>query len=122
LDNMDDLDPAKAPYVPSSGCILSKKKMEFNEDETVFDILKRACSNFGVQLEYSYSPAYKSYYIEGINHLYELDCGQESGWMYKVNGWFPNYGCSSYKLKDGDSIEWLYTCKGLGRDIGASGY
>lgn len=52
------------------------------------------------------------------NHLYEFDCGNESGWMYKVNGWFPNYGCSSYYLEDGDVIVWTYSCKGLGADVG----
>ena len=62
---------------------------------------------------------YDSYYIEGINHLYEFDCGEQSGWMYKVNEWFPNYGCSSYELSDGDVIVWCYTCKGLGTDVGA---
>ena len=61
---------------------------------------------------------YDSYYIEGINNLYEFDCGSESGWMYKVNGWFPNYGCSAYPLKDGDVIVWCYTCNGLGADVG----
>ena len=39
------------------------------------------------------------------------------GWMYKVNGWFPNYGCSRYQLKEGDTIEWVYTCD-LGVDVG----
>ena len=43
-------------------------------------------------------------YIEGINNLYEFDCGEQSGWMYSVNGWFPNYGCSRYQLKDGDVV------------------
>lgn len=42
---------------------------------------------------------YNSAYIEGINNLYEFDCGSLSGWMYKVNEWFPNYGCSRYVLK-----------------------
>ena len=37
--------------------------------------------------------------------------------MYKVNGDFPNYGCSSYKVKNGDTIKWLYTCD-MGTDIG----
>ena len=37
--------------------------------------------------------------------------------MYNVNGWFPNYGCSRYMLKDGDKIEWVYTCD-LGADVG----
>ena len=60
---------------------------------------------------------YNSAYIEGINNLYEFDCGELSGWMYKVNGWFPNYGCSRYQLKEGDVIEWVYTCD-LGVDVG----
>ena len=37
--------------------------------------------------------------------------------MYKVNGDFPNVGCSDYKLSEGDSIEFLYSCD-LGADIG----
>jgi hypothetical protein len=72
-------------------------------------------------MEYSMSPVYKSAYIEGIANLYEFDRGELSGWMYCVNGWYPNYGCSAYKLKDGDAIEWHYTTD-LGRDLpGASG-
>ena len=39
--------------------------------------------------------------------------------MYKVNGWFPNYGCSSYTVSDGDNIVFCYTCNGLGADVGA---
>ena len=37
--------------------------------------------------------------------------------MYSVNSWFPNYGCSSYTVNDGDVIEWRYTCD-LGSDVG----
>ena len=29
---------------------------------------------------------YGSYYVQGINYLFEFDGGQGSGWMYKVNG------------------------------------
>lgn len=43
--------------------------------------------------------------------------GPLSGWMYKVNGEFPGYGSSKYKLSNGDVIEWVYTCD-LGRDVG----
>ena len=64
-----------------------------------------------------YSANYGSVYVQGINHLYEFSCGELSGWMYKVNGVFPNYGCSKYVLKNGDKIEWVYTCD-LGRDVG----
>ena len=31
--------------------------------------------------------------------------------MYKFNGNFTEYGASSYRLKDGDKIEWRFTCK-----------
>ena len=63
---------------------------------------------------------YDSSYIEGINHLYEFDCGKESGWMYKVNDWFPNYGCSAYTVESGDNIVWCYTCNGFGEDVGST--
>lgn len=118
LDNMDNLESGKDAYVPSSGTILSTTTVSFTEGETVFDVLKRVCNQYGIQLEYSYTPVYESYYIEGINYLYEFDCGNESGWMYKVNGWFPNYGCSDYTLEQGDNIVWCYTCNGLGADVG----
>ncbi|MCQ2554196.1 MAG: DUF4430 domain-containing protein [Clostridia bacterium] len=122
LNNMDNLETGKEVFVPDSGTILSTTRVEFLENETVFEVLKRVCDAYGIQLEYSYTALYESYYIEGINHLYEFDCGNESGWMYKVNGWFPNYGCSAYRLKDGDTIVWCYTCNGLGADVGGSVY
>ena len=38
-------------------------------------------------------------------------------WMYCVNDWYPNYGCGQYVVKNGDVIEWNYTCD-LGKDLG----
>ena len=119
LNNMQDLKPGLDVYVPDSGTILPTTTITFTEGETVFDVLKRICDARGIQIEYSYTPMYGSYYVEGINNLREFDCGQQSGWMYKVNGWFPNYGCSEYILDAGDEIVWCYTCKGLGTDVGA---
>lgn len=119
LNNMSDLKPEKAEFVPANGVILPTVSVNFKKGETVFDVLKRACASSNIQLEYSMNPIFGSYYIEGINNLYEKDCGEDSGWMYKVNGWFPNYGCSDYTLSDGDVIVWTYTCKGIGADVGA---
>lgn len=120
LDNMGDLAPGKSSCVPANGVILAASTVRFAQGDTVLDVLKAAASATGLQLEYSYTPGYGSYYVEGINNLYEFDCGNESGWMYKVNGWFPNYGCSEYQVRDGDVIVWCYTCKGYGADLGAS--
>ena len=120
LNNMDILDPAKTEYVPENGILLDAVQVPFAEGETAFDVTLRACEAYDIQIEYSWTPLYDSYYIEGLGHLYEFDCGSESGWMFKVNGWFPNYGCSSYKLEDGDAVVFAYSCKGLGEDVGGS--
>ena len=109
--------PSIASYIPSNGVILATTTYKGTTDNTVFDVLNTVCRNNGIQLESSYTPMYESYYVEGINYLYEFDGGQGSGWMYKVNGWFPNYGCSSYYLTDGEVIEWVYTCD-YGADVG----
>ncbi len=118
FDNLELLRPEKKDYVPDDGVILGTVTATFEEGDTVFEVLKSVCRDYGIQLEYSWTPMYGSYYIEGIHNLYEFDCGDGSGWMYSVNGWFPNYGCSSYELKQGDVIKWLYTCD-LGADVGS---
>ena len=117
LDNLDNVKESKQKYVPASGVILKKTKVPFTEGETVYDILKRTCKKAGIQLEVSYSGGYGSYYVEGIGHLYEFDCGRESGWVYRVNGKQPNYGCSSCVVQEGDNIVWSYTCSGMGKDV-----
>ena len=117
LNNLDMLDPDKLEMVPSGGVILAKTSVTFYEGESVFDVLQRLCRDQGIHMESSWTPIYNSAYIEGIHNLYEFDCGSLSGWMYRVNGWYPNYGCSRYQLQQGDVVEWRYTCD-LGSDIG----
>lgn len=119
LDNMEELTEGKEDLVPSDGMIFDRQKVIFYEGESVFDILLRVTRNNRIHMEFVDTPKYNSAYIEGINNLYEFDCGSGSGWMYKVNGWYPNYGCSRYAVQDGDEIEWNYTCD-LGRDLGQS--
>lgn len=129
LSNMDGFNNNKSMFLPSDGVILDTVSVELSGGETVFDILKFVCANCkcshnceycqknGIFLEYSYSPAFENYYIEGIHQIYEKDCGAFSGWMYSVNGVFPSVGASSYTVSAGDSIEFRYTCD-MGEDIG----
>lgn len=117
LAQKDSLPDSVKEVLPEDGVILAPLSLSFNEGESVFDILARVCREQHIHMEYTNTPIYNSAYIEGIGNLYEFDCGAGSGWMYRVNGWFPNYGSSRYAVKDGDVIEWLYTCN-LGRDIG----
>lgn len=117
LKNWNMLDKSKQSCVPADGWILKEVEVEFKKGQTVFDVLKDITKKKSIQLEYSFTALYGSYYIEGIHNLYEFDCGELSGWEYCVNGKFPAFGCSKYVLKDGDKIEWKYTCD-LGADVG----
>ena len=105
LNHMDQLDPAKAGLIPSSGYLMGTTTITVTEGETVYDVLRRACSNAGIPLD---ANPYGSAYVRGINNLYEFDCGSISGWKYSVNGVYPSYGCSSYVLQEGDSIQWTF--------------
>jgi len=117
LDNIEKLSNGKEEIVPSDGIILAEKEVELLDGESAFDVLLRATKAEKMHMEHSKTPLYKSAYIEGISNLYEFDCGELSGWMYKVNGIFPSNGSSNYQLQDGDVLIWIYTCD-LGRDIG----
>ncbi len=120
LNNMHLFNNEKLEVLPTDGVIYPKQTVTFYQGESVFDVLVREMKKNGIHMEFVMTPIYNSHYVEGINNLYEFDCGELSGWMYKVNGWFPNYGASRYQLKDNDVIEWVYTCD-LGRDIGGYG-
>jgi hypothetical protein len=131
LDNWNDLDPALKyeKYVPQNGVLLGLTdesgkltggiEYVLRPGDTVFAVLLRAARHDKLPLVYQGAQfnAYNSIYVQGINHLFEFSCGPLSGWMYSVNGVFPDKGCSVYELKDGDVIEWRYTCD-LGRDVG----
>ena len=93
-------------YVPEDGVILEEMTCVLRKGDTVFDILKRACRYNQIQMEYNGpdTNVYSTVMIRGINYLYDFSCGDLSG-------------CSGYKLKDKDKIEWVYTCD-LGKDVG----
>lgn len=116
LNNLDKVSDNKKEIIPSNGVILSQKQVEINDGDTVFDVLLRETRKQRIHMDFVESPVYGSAYIKGINNIYEFDAGELSGWMYSVNGVFPNYGCSIYNLNDGDVIQWMYTCD-LGKDL-----
>lgn len=117
LNNIGDLAPEKLDVLPSHGIIFPEQTVVFYDGESVFDVLQRVCKENKIHMEASWTPMYNSAYVEGIHNLYEFDCGSGSGWMYRVDGWYPNYGCSRYQLKQGEKVEWRYTCD-LGKDVG----
>lgn len=108
LDNMDDLKEGHKSYVPKNGIMLNNYKTTLKSKSTVYDLFKKACNDKGI----TYTAKYGMYsvYIAGINNIDEMDCGEDSGWMYTVNGSYPNVSVDSKKLKDGDKVVFTYTC------------
>lgn len=117
LINCADLDPDKVELVPEDGVLFTAADVVFFEGESVFNVLQRTMKQNKQHLEFVQTPLYNSAFIEGICNLYTFDAGALSGWMYSVNGVFPNYGCSQYVVQAGDVIQWHYTCD-LGADLG----
>lgn len=128
-DNLSKFKDNKKPFLPASGVILDRVQVELTGNGSAFDVLKKACAQnvctdrcrfceaSGVQLEYTYTPGFNTYYIEGIHQIYEKDCGAQSGWMYCVNGKYPDVGASAYTVSAGDTIVFSFTCD-MGEDIG----
>ena len=116
-ENYNNLPPEKQLMVPEDGMIIAPMEVKFADGESAFDVLQRVTREKKIHLEFSESPLYESAYIEGINNLYEFDCGNLSGWMICINGEFPNYGSSNCFFEDGAVVEWMYTCD-LGKDVG----
>ena len=117
LQHLDKLSSGKAELVPEDGILLEKTTVSFESGESVFDVLRRCLREQNVHFEYVDAKAYGSIYIEGIGNLYEFDCGEQSGWLYFVNGISPGLGCSGYTVANGDEIVFAYTCD-MGADLG----
>ena len=103
----DTLPPETAAILPADGILLADTTVAFGDGESVFDVL--------LHLEFEKTPLYGGVYVEGIGNLYAFDGGELSGWVYAVDGVFPEVSASAYVLADGDTVEWIYTCD-LGRD------
>lgn len=103
--------------IPDDGIILDTTTFTAAEGDTVYDVLMQAIRAEHIPLDNR--GAKGAAYIAGINALYEFDYGELSGWMYRVNGVFPDVGCESYRVSNGDRIEWLYTTD-IGKDLSDS--
>ncbi len=108
LNHMDDLKEGHEEFVPSDGYIINDYTYNGKPGDTAYDALKDACNSKNIKLT-SEKTAY-GIYISGINNLDEFDCGKQSGWMYKVNGKYPNTTCGNVTISENDSIIFEYVC------------
>lgn len=109
LDHMDDLKEGHEEFVPDDGYIIKDYTYKAKKGYTVYDALKDACKKSDIKLT-AKSTSYGTY-VSGINNLDEFDCGDQSGWMYSVNGQFPNTSCGNLTVKDKDNIIFEYVCE-----------
>lgn len=107
LDNMDLLAEEKHMLVPADGLLLPPTAVMLSGGESVFDVVFSAAQANALHMEYTAGSA--TAYIEGVGNLYEFDAGPTAGWTYSVNGTFPNQDSSTYFVKDGDSIQLIYS-------------
>lgn len=121
LSHMDIIDPAVNPpeVVPEDGVIIARCEVSLPEGATAFDALAAAARKQRVRVDYTGS-AYGTY-VRGIGYVTEFGFGELSGWMYTVNGEFPDVSVSDQVLGSGDVVEFRYTCD-LGRDVGDDYY
>ena len=78
------------------------------ERATVYHALIEALEEAGMSQVGAESGYVRSIIKDGKT-LSEFDNGENSGWLYKVNGDLPDVGLTSYAIKDGDRIVWYYT-------------
>lgn len=96
------------------GDIIAPVTVTLQDGDTAFTVLKRALQGRGISMNYIGSDA--TLYVQAISGLGEFDKGPVSGWMYQVNGVFPNYSAGLYTLQNGDVLRWRYTTN-LGKDL-----
>lgn len=116
LNNLDSVTnyAAMKSIIPKDGIIWKKTAYQIDAGSTVFDLLEMVTKANKIQLDYNGKTKniYGTIYVKGISNIYEKCCGNSSGWMYTLNEEWIGTGCDSKKLKDGDYVQWRFTCDG----------
>ena len=95
-------------HTDTEAWILPTVVRDLPEGTTAFDVFKQVLAANG----YTYDA--KGSYVQAVTapdgtKVAELSKGQYSGWMYRVNGEFPDTYMGAYELEDGDGIEVFFT-------------
>ena len=78
------------------------------EGATVYYAFIKACADRNITHTGAASGYVSSITKDNIT-LGEFDKGENSGWLYKVNGELPQVGLTDCSIKNGDNIVWYYT-------------
>ena len=106
LSHREKLKDGYEDFVPVSGYLLRNASVKYEEGDTVYTLLQRTCRENGIKLG-AKSTAF-GMYVYSLNYLPEKACGGTSGWVYYVDGNFPNVSVDHYNLHGGEVIEFKY--------------
>lgn len=118
LDNMGSIDERvnTADVIPADGVVIAYCEVPLPEGATAFEALTLAARQQQVRVDGS-GTVY-GVYVSAIGHIAEFGFGDMSGWLYSVNGEYPEASCGEYRLHDGDAVEFHYTCGyGAGMEV-----
>ncbi len=118
LDNMESIDERvnTADVIPADGVVIAYCEVPLPEGATAFEALTLAARQQQVRVDGS-GTVY-GVYVSAIGHIAEFGFGNMSGWLYSVNGEYPEVSCGEYRLHDGDAVEFHYTCGyGAGMEV-----
>ena len=104
----EDLLESKVEFVPQDGMILAETEVTVEQGDTAFDLLEEICDEQDIHLDAEDGSWGK--YVKGIGQIYGGDCGEMSGWMFKINGEYADVGSEVYELAEGDLISWVFIC------------
>lgn len=113
-EKTDEMSEELRGRIPEDGEIIPTRELGLPEGATAFDALITAAREEKIRVDYSGSTY--GVYVSAIGFLREFDLGEMSGWMYRVNGEFPDCSAGAFALSDGDEVEFVYTCD-MGRDV-----
>ena len=86
---------------------IAAKTYKLKQGATAEDLFRTALNDAGLDYEMSGNSYVSSITNEDGTVLRELSNGPYSGWMYTINGVYPDY-MGSVTLKDGDVMQFLY--------------
>lgn len=87
---------------------LTTRKVTVKEGSTVYHAFMKAIEGTGITQVGAADGYVRSITKDGVT-LGEFTKGENSGWLYKVNGKLPDVGLTSYEIHNGDTIVWYYT-------------
>ena len=130
--------PTTAADYSVKNAYVYKENYIIGDNDNMMTVILRALKEQGCTWTGTGGAGFGITYLSGIKDgehtLSEFTGGNESGWMGTLNGFFVNLSFSEFRvtrregqesnilLADGDVIHVMYTCTGLGADLGGTFY